>query len=207
MTEEEKLIIAYHETGHALVGWALPNADPIHKVTIIPRGRALGYTQALPDSEKYLSSKAELKDRLAMLMGGRVAEELIFADPTTGASNEIETETDIAILMVMEYKKSDKLGNILYGNLLYEVFLGRDYGRQQDYSDEVASSIDDEVRNLLNDAHIIAGKILKKFKKQMDAMVKLLMEKETINRDEVAEVFKSIKKVKIQCNGKNLRLA
>ena len=207
MTEEEKLIIAYHETGHALVGWALPNADPIHKVTIIPRGRALGYTQALPDSEKYLSSKAELKDRLAMLMGGRVAEELIFADPTTGASNDIEKATDIARRMVMEFGMSEKLGPMLYGKGSNEVFLGRDYGRQQDYSDEVASSIDDEVRNLLNDAHIIAGKILKKFKKQMDAMVNLLMEKETINKDEVAEVFKAIKKVKIQGTGKSLRLA
>mgnify|MGYP003327603361 CR=1 FL=1 len=207
MTEEEKLIIAYHETGHALVGWALPNADPIHKVTIIPRGRALGYTMALPDSEKYLSSKAELKDRLAMLMGGRVAEELIFADPTTGASNDIEKATDIARRMVMEFGMSEKLGPMLYGKGSNEVFLGRDYGRQQDYSDEVASSIDDEVRKLLNDAHIIAGKILKKFKKQMDAMVKLLIEKETINKDEVAEVFKSIKKVRIQGTGKNLRLA
>ena len=108
---------------------------------------------------------------------------------------------------VMEFGMNEKLGPMLYGKGSNEVFLGRDYGRQQDYSDEVASSIDDEVRKLLNDAHIIAGKILKKFKKQMDAMVKLLIEKETINKDEVAEVFKSIKKVKIQGTGKNLRLA
>jgi cell division protease FtsH len=164
MSEKEKKIIAYHETGHALVGWALPNADPIHKVTIIPRGRALGYTQALPESEKYLSSKAELKDRLAMLMGGRVAEELVFKDPTTGASNDIEKATDIARRMVMEFGMSDKLGPMLFGKGSNEVFLGRDYGRQQDYSDEVASSIDDEVKILLNDAHVTAGKILKKFK-------------------------------------------
>ena len=206
MSEEEKKIIAYHETGHALVGWALPNADPIHKVTIIPRGRALGYTQALPESEKYLSSKAELKDRLAMLMGGRVAEELVFKDPTTGASNDIEKATDIARRMVMEFGMSDKLGPMLFGKGSNEVFLGRDYGRQQDYSDEVASSIDDEVKILLNDAHITAGKILKKFKKQMDAMVDILMEKETIDREEVAKVFKSIKKVKVQGSGKTLKL-
>src|SRR5210317_1343854 len=206
MTEEEKKIIAYHETGHALVGWALPNADPIHKVTIIPRGRALGYTQALPESEKYLSSKAELKDRLAMLMGGRVAEELVFKDPTTGASNDIEKATDIARRMVMEFGMSDKLGPMLFGKGSNEVFLGRDYGRQQDYSDEVASSIDDEVKILLNDAHVTAGKILKKFKKQMDAMVDILMEKETIDREEVAKVFKSIKKVKVQGSGKTLKL-
>ena len=206
MSEEEKKIIAYHETGHALVGWALPNADPIHKVTIIPRGRALGYTQALPESEKYLSSKAELKDRLAMLMGGRVAEEIVFKDPTTGASNDIEKATDIARRMVMEFGMSDKLGPMLFGKGSNGVFLGRDYGRQQDYSDEVASSIDDEVKILLNDAHITAGKILKKFKKQMDAMVDILMEKETIDREEVAKVFKSIKKVKVQGSGKTLKL-
>jgi len=207
MSDEEKKIIAYHETGHALVGWALPNADPIHKVTIIPRGRALGYTQALPEREKYLSSKAELKDRLAMLMGGRVAEELVFKDPTTGASNDIEKATEIARRMVMEFGMSDKLGPMLFGKGSNEVFLGRDYGRQQDYSDEVASSIDDEVKILLNDAHAIAGKILKKFKKQMDAMVEVLMEKETIDREEVSRIFKSIKKVKINGSGKTLKLA
>ena len=206
MSNEEKLIIAYHETGHALVGWALPNADPIHKVTIIPRGRALGYTQALPENEKYLSSKAELKDRLAMLMGGRVAEEQIFNDPTTGASNDIEKATDIARRMVMEFGMSEKLGPMLFGKGSNEVFLGRDYGRQQDYSDEVASSIDAEVKILLNDAHIIAGKILKKFKKQMDAMVEVLMEKETIDREEVSRIFNSIKKVKIHGSGKKLRI-
>jgi cell division protease FtsH len=206
MSSEEKLIIAYHETGHALVGWALPNADPIHKVTIIPRGKALGYTQALPDSEKYLSSKAELKDRLAMLMGGRVAEELIFKDPTTGASNDIEKATDIARRMVMEFGMSDKLGPMVFGKGSNEVFLGRDYGRQQDYSDEVASSIDGEVKILLNDAHAVAGKILKKFRKQMDAMVEALIEQETINREEVSKLFKSIKKVKIQGSGKTLKL-
>ena len=207
MSDEEKLIIAYHETGHALVGWALPNADPIHKVTIIPRGRALGYTQALPESEKYLTSKAELKDRLAMLMGGRVAEEIIFADPTTGASNDIEKATEIARKMVMEFGMSEKLGPMLYGKGSNEVFLGRDYGRQQDYSDEVASSIDDEVKSLLSDAHIIAGKILKKFKKQMEIMVKVLIEKETIDRDEVAKIFKSVNKVKIKGTGPTLKLA
>ena len=207
MSDEEKLIIAYHETGHALVGWALPNADPIHKVTIIPRGRALGYTQALPEGEKYLTSKAELKDRLAMLMGGRVAEEIIFADPTTGASNDIEKATEIARKMVMEFGMSEKLGPMLYGKGSNEVFLGRDYGRQQDYSDEVASSIDDEVKSLLSDAHIIAGKILKKFKKQMEIMVKVLIEKETIDRDEVAKIFKSVNKVKIKGTGPALKLA
>ena len=136
-----------------------------------------------------------------------MAEELIFADPTTGASNDIEKATDIARRMVMEFGMSEKLGPMLYGKGSNEVFLGRDYGRQQDYSDEIASSIDDEVRNLLSDAHVIAGKILKKFKKQMDVMVKQLMEKETLNKEEVAEIFKTIAKVKITGSGKSLRLA
>ena len=141
-----------------------------------------------------------------MLMGGRVAEELIFKDPTTGASNDIEKATDIARRMVMEFGMSEKLGPMLFGKGSNEVFLGRDYGRQQDYSDEVASSIDSEVKIFLNDAHNIAGKILKKFNKQMDAMVKVLLEKETINREEVSRIFKSIKKVKIHGSGKNLRI-
>jgi len=206
MSEEEKLVIAYHETGHALVGWALPNADPIHKVTIIPRGRALGYTQALPEEDKYLTSKAELKDRLAMLMGGRVAEELIFADPTTGAANDIEKATDIARRMVMEFGMSEKLGPMLYGKGSNEVFLGRDYGRQQDYSDEVASSIDEEVKLLLNEAHITAKKILTRYKKQMKSMVKTLIEKETIDKDIIRELFNSVPKVKLIGAGSKIRL-
>ena len=206
ISEDEKLVIAYHETGHALVGWALPNADPIHKVTIIPRGRALGYTQALPEEDKYLTSKAELKDRLAMLMGGRVAEELIFADPTTGAANDIEKATDIARKMVMEFGMSEKLGPMLYGKGSSEVFLGRDYGRQQDYSDEVASSIDEEVKFLLNEAHITAKKILTKYKKQMKDMVKTLVEKETIDKDIIQQIFKSVPKVKLLGAGSNIRL-
>ena len=206
MSESEKLVIAYHETGHALVGWALPNADPIHKVTIIPRGRALGYTQALPEEDKYLTSKAELKDRLAMLMGGRVAEELIFADPTTGAANDIEKATDIARKMVMEFGMSEKLGPMLYGKGSSEVFLGRDYGRQQDYSDEVASSIDEEVKLLLNEAHITAKKILTKYKKQMKDMVKTLVEKETLDKDIIQQIFKSVPKVKLLGVGSNIRL-
>ena len=206
MSEDERLVIAYHETGHALVGWALPNADPINKVTIIPRGRALGYTQALPEEDKYLTSKAELKDRLAMLMGGRVAEELIFADPTTGAANDIEKATDIARRMVMEFGMSDKLGPMLYGKGSNEVFLGRDYGRQQDYSDEVASSIDNEVKLLLSDAHTIAKKILIKYKKQMKSMVDTLIDKETIDKEIIQQLFQSVPKVKLIGTGSSMRI-
>ncbi|MGH3650180.1 MAG: ATP-dependent zinc metalloprotease FtsH, partial [Acidimicrobiia bacterium] len=146
LSEEERKTIAYHETGHALVGYALPNTDPLHKITIVSRGRSLGHTLALPTHDKYLSKRSELVDRLAMLLGGRTAEELIFADPSTGAADDIEKATTLARRMVMEYGMSDELGPMQYGKPNGEVFLGRDYSRQQDYSDEVAAFIDAEVR-------------------------------------------------------------
>ena len=194
ISEEEKLVIAYHETGHALVGWALPMADPIHKVTIIPRGRSLGHTQALPTEDKYLMRRSELVDQLAMLLGGRTAEELIFVDPTTGAANDIEKATDIARKMVMEYGMSDRLGPMQYGHANGEVFLGRDYGRQQDYSDEVASFIDAEVRKLISQAHEEARQILATHREALERMANVLMERETIDADEVAEVFADVPK-------------
>ena len=194
ISEEEKLVIAYHETGHALVGWALPMADPIHKVTIIPRGRSLGHTQALPTEDKYLMRRSELVDQLAMLLGGRTAEELIFVDPTTGAANDIEKATEIARKMVMEYGMSDRLGPMQYGHANGEVFLGRDYGRQQDYSDEVASFIDAEVRKLISQAHEEARQILATHRDALDRMANVLMERETIDAAEVAEVFADVPK-------------
>ncbi len=194
ISEEEKLVIAYHETGHALVGWALPMSDPIHKVTIIPRGRSLGHTQALPTEDKYLMRRSELVDQLAMLLGGRTAEELIFVDPTTGAANDIEKATEIARKMVMEYGMSDRLGPMQYGHANGEVFLGRDYGRQQDYSDEVASFIDAEVRKLISQAHEEARQILATHREALERMANVLMERETIDADEVAEVFADVPK-------------
>jgi cell division protease FtsH len=194
ISDEEKLVIAYHETGHALVGWALPMADPIHKVTIIPRGRSLGHTQALPTEDKYLMRRSELVDQLAMLLGGRTAEELIFVDPTTGAANDIEKATEIARKMVMEYGMSDRLGPMQYGQANGEVFLGRDYSRQQDYSDEVASFIDAEVRKLISQAHEEARQILSAHREALDRMAKTLMERETIDAEEVAEVLADVPK-------------
>ncbi|HKZ29260.1 MAG TPA: ATP-dependent zinc metalloprotease FtsH [Acidimicrobiia bacterium] len=194
ISEEEKLVIAYHETGHALVGWALPMADPIHKVTIIPRGRSLGHTQALPTEDKYLMRRSELVDQLAMLLGGRTAEELIFVDPTTGAANDIEKATAIARKMVMEYGMSDRLGPMQYGHANGEVFLGRDYGRQQDYSDEVASFIDAEVRKLISQAHEEARQILSTHRDALDRMATVLMERETIDAAEVSAVFADVPK-------------
>jgi cell division protease FtsH len=194
MDDEERKLIAYHETGHALVGYALPNSDPVHKVTIVARGRSLGHTLALPTHDKYLVRRSELVDQLAMLLGGRTAEEIIFADPTTGAANDIEKATAIARKMVMEYGMSDILGPMQYGKPNGEVFLGRDYSRQQDYSDEVAANIDNEVRKMINAAHEEARLILEKHADAMQRMVDKLMEKETVDRHEVAELFSDVPK-------------
>ena len=194
MSDDEKRLIAYHETGHALVGWALPNADPVHKVTIVARGRSLGHTLALPTHDKYLVRRSELVDQLAMLLGGRTAEELIYVDPTTGASNDIQKATSIARRMVMEYGMSDRLGPLQYGKPAGEVFLGRDYTSGQDYSDAVAASIDDEVRALISAAHEEARQILHAHGDAMERMVDRLLDKETVDRDEMAEIFHDVPK-------------
>jgi cell division protease FtsH len=194
MTDDEKRLIAYHETGHALVGWALPMADPVHKITIVARGRSLGHTLALPTHDKYLTRRSELVDQLAMLLGGRTAEELIYADPTTGAANDIEKETQIARRMVMEFGMSDKLGPMQYGRPGGEVFLGRDYVRQQDYSDAVAAFIDEEVRQMIIAAHSEALLILESHTEAMERMVGILLEKETVGPEELAQIFSDVPK-------------
>ncbi len=194
MSEEERRITAYHEGGHALVGYALPHADPIHKVTIIPRGRAGGYTLALPLEDKTYLRRSELVDQLAMMLGGRTAEEIIFADPTTGASNDIDKATNLARRMVMEYGMSDRLGPLRYGKPEGEVFLGRDYTRGQDFSDEVASAIDEEVRKLITQAHEEARQILTAHADALDAIAEALIERETLDAGEVAEVFAEVPK-------------
>ena len=194
MSDDEKRLIAYHETGHALVGFALPRTDPVHKVTIVARGRSLGHTLALPTHDKYLVRRSELVDQLAMLLGGRTAEELVFADPTSGAANDIEKATKIARQMVMEYGMSDLLGPMQYGKPSGEVFLGRDYSRQQDYSDQVAANIDQEVRKMVSAAHEEARSILETHREAMERMVEALLEHETVDREEVAELFHDVPK-------------
>jgi len=194
MSEAERRITAYHEGGHALVGFALPNADPIHKVTIIPRGRAGGYTMALPVEDKYYVRRSELIDQLAMLLGGRTAEELIFIDPTTGASNDIEKATSIARKMVMEYGMSDKLGPLQYGKPDAEVFLGRDYSKNQDMSDEVAAAVDEEVRFLITQAHDEARAILATHEDALHRIADALLETETVDAKAVAELFYDVPK-------------
>ncbi len=194
MSEKEKKITAYHEGGHALVGYALPNADPIHKVTIIPRGRAGGYTLALPTEDKSYQARSELTDQLAMLMGGRTAEEMIFDDFTTGASNDIEKATEIARKMVMDWGMSDKLGPMKYGKTHGEVFLGRDYNAQQDYSEDVAAAIDNEVRELIGQAHDEARRILVTHEAALHRIADQLLEIETLDSGKVAEIFSDVPK-------------
>ena len=194
MSEEERRITAYHEGGHALVGYALPNADPIHKVTIIPRGRAGGYTLSLPLEDKNYVRRSELVDQLAMALGGRTAEELIFIDPTTGAANDIEKATTLARRMVMEWGMSDRLGPLQYGKPEGEVFLGRDYTRGSEVSDDVAATIDEEIRKLITQAHEEARQILTTHRDALDAIAEALMDRETLDGKEVAAVFEDVPK-------------
>jgi cell division protease FtsH len=193
MGEKERLITAYHEGGHAMVAAALPNTDPVHKITILPRGRALGYTMVLPEAEKYSTTRSEMLNQLAYMLGGRAAEEMIFHDPTTGASNDIEKATAVARKMVMEYGMTETLGAIKYGQVSGEPFMGRDMGHQREFSEEVAALIDEEVRNFIDIAHHEAYEILVQNRDVLDALVIELLEKETLDRDEVAEIFKPLK--------------
>jgi cell division protease FtsH len=194
LSEKERKIIAYHEGGHALVGHALPNADPVHKITIIPRGRALGYTAAAPAEDKFLVSRAEMMDQLAMLLGGRTAEELVFHEPTTGAANDIEKASSIARGMVTEYGMSERLGARKFGSGDGEPFLGREMSHARDYSEEIASAIDDEVRRLIESAHDEAWEILNLNRDVLDNLVLQLLEHETLSRDQVLEIFSPVHK-------------
>lgn len=193
LSEKERKIIAYHEGGHALVGHALPNADPVHKITIIPRGRALGYTASAPQEDKFLVTRSEMMDQLAMLLGGRTAEELVFHEPTTGAANDIEKASSVARGMVTEYGMSERLGARKFGTGDGEPFLGREMSHTRDYSDEIASTIDEEVRRLIESAHDEAWEILVTYREVLDDLVLNLMDKETLTRNEVLRIFAPIK--------------
>jgi len=193
LSEDERKVVAYHEAGHALVGWALPCADPIHKVTIIPRGRALGYTQALPTEDRYLVHRSELYNQLAMLAGGRAAEELMFGDPTTGASNDLEKATQIARQMVVRHGMSDELGFVMFENS-DEPFLGRSLARSKEYSDDTAAEIDHEVRRVLDQSLADAHEILASNRPALDRMARALIEQETLDADAISEMFDSIPK-------------
>ena len=192
MSEEERRITAYHEGGHALVAHALPHTDPVHKITIMPRGHALGYTMVLPDEDKYSTSRNQMLDQLAYTMGGRAAEELVFHDPTTGAANDIEKATTLARAMVTMYGMTEKLGAIKLGTSDSAPFLGRDLAHQRDYSENVAAIVDQEIRQLIEEAHQEAYEILVQNRVTLDALVEELLEKETLNKEEISKIFAKV---------------
>jgi len=195
MNDKEKLITAYHEGGHALAAASMRHTDPVTKITILPRGRALGYTMVLPLEDKYSVTRNELLDQLAYAMGGRVAEELVFHDPTTGASNDIEKATSIARKMVTEYGMSAAIGSVKLGQSQGEVFLGRDMGHQRDYSEEIAEKVDLEVRQLIEQAHDEAWQVLNENRDILDNLAKALIEKETLDHVQLAEIFADVKRL------------
>jgi cell division protease FtsH len=194
MSEKEKLITAYHEGGHALVAAALPGTDPVHKITILPRGRALGYTMVLPDEDKYSQTRSQMLDSLAYMLGGRAAEEMVFHDPTTGAGNDIEKATALARAMVTQYGMTESLGAIKLGDSTSEPFLGRDMGHQRNYSEDVAAKIDEETKKFLAVAHQEAFEILEENRDVLDALVLELFDKETLDKEQVARVFEPLRR-------------
>ncbi len=194
MSEKEKLITAYHEGGHALVAAALPGTDPVHKITILPRGRALGYTMVLPDEDKYSQTRSQMLDSLAYMLGGRAAEEMVFHDPTTGAGNDIEKATSLARAMVTQYGMTESLGAIKLGDSNSEPFLGRDMGHQRNYSEDVAAKIDEETKKFLAVAHQEAFEILEENRDVLDTLVLELFDKETLDKEQVARIFEPLRR-------------
>ncbi|MCJ7797667.1 MAG: AAA family ATPase, partial [Thermoleophilia bacterium] len=200
LSEEERLITAYHEIGHALVAHFLPNADPVHKVSIIGRGQALGYTITLPTEDKFMVKRGEIMDKLAHMLGGRVAEEIQFEDITTGASNDLQRATETARRMVTQYGMSENLGPLTFGHDPAQPFVGRDYGMGQEYSEETARKIDQEIRRVIDEAHNTATRVLREHRDDLDVLARLLVDRETIDKDEFvallggedpAEVFRT----------------
>ena len=194
MSEKEKLITAYHEGGHALVAAALPGTDPVHKVTILPRGRALGYTMVLPDEDRYSQTRSEMLDKLAYMLGGRAAEEMVFHDPTTGAGDDIDKATALARAMVTQYGMTERLGAMKLGEPAGEPFLGRDLGHTRNYSEDVAAIVDEETKKLLSTAHQEAFDILEENRDVLDTLVLALMERETLDKGEIREIFEALRR-------------
>jgi cell division protease FtsH len=189
MSEKERLVTAYHELGHAIVGHVLENTDPVHKISIISRGQALGYTISLPTEDKFLTTRAELTDTMAMTLGGRAAEEIIFSEITTGASNDLEKVTETAKQMVMRYGMSERLGPRVFGHDRSQPFLGREFSSEPDYSDEIAREIDDEIRRVVEEAHQTAKDILTEHREELDRISKVLLERETIDAEEFEQLL------------------
>ncbi len=184
ISEKEKEMVAYHEVGHAIVGELLPNSDPVHKVSILPRGMALGYTMSLPTQDKYLTTKSELLDRIAGLLGGRVAEQMVFDDISTGAGNDLERATELVRAMVCEYGMSEAIGPITVGKRHANPFLGRDMMEDRNYSEQIAQAIDKEIRSIMDAGYERAKAIIQENRAKLDMIVKVLLEKETLERAE-----------------------
>ncbi|HZC29409.1 MAG TPA: cell division protein FtsH, partial [Gaiellaceae bacterium] len=183
-SEEERRITAYHELGHAIVGHYLEHSDPVHKISVIGRGQALGYTISMPQEDRFLTTRAELTDSMAMTLGGRAAEELVFHEVTTGAANDLEQVTSIAKQMIMRYGMSEKLGPRVLGRGHDQPFLGRDMGAEPDYSEEVAREIDDEIRRIIEEAHDTATQVLREHIDELHRISTILIERETIDKDQ-----------------------
>jgi cell division protease FtsH len=184
MGEKERLITAYHEMGHAIVGHYLEHSDPVHKVSVVSRGQALGYTISMPTEDRFLTTRAELTDTLAMTLGGRAAEEIVFGEITTGASNDLEKVTATAKQMVMRFGMSEKLGPRVFGHDHGQPFLGREYSSEPDYSDEIAREIDDEIRRIIESAHQEAKDILTQHEESLARISEILVTRETIEKEE-----------------------
>jgi cell division protease FtsH len=189
MSENERRVTAYHELGHAIVGHVLPNCDPVHKISIISRGQALGYTISLPTEDKFLTTRAELTDTMAMSLGGRAAEEIVFGEITTGASNDLEKVTETAKQMVMRYGMSERLGPRVFGHDRSQPFLGREFSAEPDYSDEIAREIDDEIRRIVEEAHQTAKDILVGHREGMGRISRILLERETIDAEQFVKLL------------------
>jgi cell division protease FtsH len=189
MSEKERLVTAYHEMGHAMVAHFLENTDPVHKISIISRGQALGYTISLPTEDKFLTTRAELADTLAMTLGGRAAEEITFSEITTGAANDLEKVTQTAKQMVMRFGMSEKLGPRTFGHDQSQPFLGREFSAEPDYSDEIAREIDDEIRRIVEEAHQTAKEVLSGRRGDLDRLSRILLERETIEREEFEQLL------------------
>jgi cell division protease FtsH len=189
--QEEKRITAYHESGHALLGMLLPNADPVHKMTIIPRGLSLGLTQSLPETEKHNLPRDYIVDQIILLMGGRVAEEIQFGKGgiTTGAQNDIERATLSARKMVCEWGMSDRLGPLQYGQKEEPIFIGKEIARHKDYSEKTSQMIDDEIRSIIEAAYKRAWDLITKHKRSLDKLAKKLLEKEALDGKEIQEIL------------------
>jgi cell division protease FtsH len=187
--EQEKEIVAYHEAGHALVMQMLPEADPVHKISVVSRGMALGYTMPLPEEDQLLYGRNKFRDELAGLLGGRVAEEEVFGDVTTGASNDLERVTSLARKMVTQYGMSDRLGPQTFGEKEELIFLGREIGEQRNYSEEVAEAIDHEVRRLVDEAYSRAREIIRSYRAKLDELAQYLIKNETIDAEQFQAMF------------------